>query len=100
MTYQEFQQKWGDTDPWNLEEEILEEYKNDQFDMWETVGFRDTYMSLIDPSEPYNGVPFKVLRRATTEEFGLICMPAWLIEFENGDQTHCYADEICNHECI
>lgn len=99
MTQEEFDRKWGDIDPWDIkDEDVLEQYKNDCFKMWEEIGFREKYQSLTDPNEPYNGIPFRVIRRAMKDEFDLICLPAWLIEFENGEQTHCYPDEICNVE--
>lgn len=96
MTRQEFHDKWGDTDPWDIENEnVLREYKEDCFKMWENAGFKERYMSKIDPDEPYNNTPFKVLRRATEEECELHCMPLWLVELYDGHTAYCGPDEIC-----
>ena len=96
MTPQEFKDKWGDTDPWDIEDEnVLRRYKEDCFKMWEKTGFKERYMSKVDPDEPYNNTPFKVLRRATEEEYELHCMPLWLVELYDGHTAYCGPDEIC-----
>ena len=86
-----------DIDPWDIENEnVLREYKEDCFKMWENAGFKDRYMSQVDPDEPYNNTPFKVLRRATEEECELHCMPLWLVELYDGHTAYCGPDKYVN----
>lgn len=95
MTQKDFDAKWHDIDVEKLSEERFREFKNDCFNMYETTGFLDAFDSPYDQQGEHNGMAFKVVRRATTEECDLEAMPLWLVEFENGDTAYCYPEEIC-----
>ena len=98
MTKKEFDKKWKGVDPDKLSDEQLQQFKQDCFAMYEQGGFLDTFNSPYDEQGEHNGMAFKVIRRATTEECDLEAMPIWLIEFENGDTALCYPEEICKVE--
>lgn len=95
ITQEEFNKKWNGTDPDNLSDEELQQFKQDCFEMYEQAGFLDSFDSPYDEQGEHNGMAFKVVRRATTEECDLEAMPLWLVEFENGDTAYCYPEEIC-----
>ena len=98
MTEKEFTAKWGGINIDNLSDEEFHEFKNDCFSMYEETGFIDRFDSPYDDEGEHNGMTFKVIRRATTEECDLEAMPIWFIEFENGDTAYCYPEEICKVE--
>lgn len=98
MTEKEFYKKWKDANPDKLSDEELRQFKQDCFEMYEQGGFLDTFDSPYDEQGEHNGMTFKVVRRATTEECDLEAMPLWLVEFENGDTAYCYPEEICKAE--
>lgn len=98
MTKKEFEKKWKDADPDKLSDEQLQQFKQDCFAMYEQAGFLDAFDSPYDEQGEHNGMTFKVVRRATTEECDLEAMPLWLVEFENGDTAYCYPEEICKAE--
>ena len=98
MTEKEFDKKWKDADPDKLSNEELRQFKQDRFEMYEQDGFLDTFDSPYDEQGEHNGMKFKVVRRATSEECDLEAMPLWLVEFENGDTAYCYPEEICKAE--
>ena len=95
MTQAEFNKKWGGISTDDMTDEQLVEFKNDCFEYYEGCGFLDKFDSPYDQEKEHNGMSFKVLRRATTEECDLDAMPIWYIEFENGDTAYCYPEEIC-----
>lgn len=97
MTKKEFEQKWGNIDPHELEVDKLTENKEDAFNMYEGIGFSDTFHSPYDDDTyNHNGKPFKVLRRATKEECDLEALPVWLVEFDGEQEPfYCYPEEIC-----
>ena len=49
-------------------------------------------------TDAFNNKPFKVLSRCKEGEWDLECLPAWNIEFENGDTLEAYPEEICKLE--
>lgn len=98
MTEKEFDKKWKGADTDKLSDEQLQQFKQDRFAMYEQAGFLDTFDSPYDEQGEHNGMTFKVVRRATTEECDLEAMPLWLVEFENGDTAYCYPEEICKAE--
>jgi hypothetical protein len=98
MTEKEFTAKWGDINIDKLSDEEFQEFKNDCYEMYEETGFIDKFDSPYDDEGEHNGMPFKVVRRATQEEVDIEAMPLWLIEFENGDTAYCYPEEICKAE--
>lgn len=98
MTKAEFDSKWKAVNVDDMTDEQLAEFKNDCFDLYESTGFLETFDSPYDDigggMHEHNGMKFKVLRRATTEECDLEAMPLWFVEFENGDTAYCYPEEI------
>lgn len=98
MTEREFNLMWGDVDIDLLPDEIFEQFKNDCFEMYEETGFIEKFNSPYDEEREHNGMKFNVLRRATTDEVDIECMPVWKIKFENGDIAYCYPEEICKVE--
>lgn len=98
MTKKEFDQKWGKVDVDTLSDAEFAQFKQDCFEMYEQTGFNEKFDSPYDDEHEHNGMAFKVIRRATTEECDLEAMPLWFIEFENGDTAYCYPEEICKIE--
>ena len=95
ITEYAFKQKWGNANQDEMSLKELTEFKEDCFKMYETYGFQELFNSPYDEPAEHNGMPFKVLRRATTDECDLEAMPLWYVEFENGDHAYCYPEEIC-----
>ena len=96
MTKTKFRLKWDDIDTDNLPDEEYREFKNDCFLMYETYGFSKTFHSPYDDEGEHNGKPFKVVRRATTEECDIEAMPIWVVEFVGETEPcFCYPEEIC-----
>ncbi len=98
MTEMEFKQKWEGINDDDMTDDQFVEFKNDCFSMYEETGFIDRFDSPYDDVGERDGMTFKVIRRATTEECDLEVMPMWLIEFENGDTAYCFPEEICKAE--
>ena len=98
MTETDFRNKWGGISPDDMTDEQFLEFKNDCYEMYEETGFIDKFDSPYDDEGEHNGMPFKVVRRATQEEVDIEAMPLWFIEFENGDTAYCYPEEICKAE--
>lgn len=102
MTEKDFNAKWGNVNVDDLTDEQFLEFKNDCFSMYEETGFLEKFDSPYDDigggMHEHNGMAFKVIRRATTEECDLEAMPLWFVEFENGDTAYCYPEEICKIE--
>lgn len=105
MTLEEFNKKWDmetytammeRKDDW---EEEYAKYLEDSYSMYEETGFAPTFKSIYSTTGQYDGLRFKVLRRATPEDgFDLECLPAWEVEFENGERFICLPEEICSIE--
>ena len=94
MTEEIFNKKWGDKDIDEMSDEEFVQFKNDCFQLYEDTGFLEKFDSPYDDGGEHNGMSFKVIRRATTQECDLEAMPIWFIEFENGDTAYCYPEEI------
>lgn len=86
----------------DMTDEELREFKDHCFDEYEKTGFIEKFDSPYDDigggEHEHNGMAFKVIRRATTEEVDIEVMPVWFVEFENGDTAYCYPEEICKIE--
>lgn len=103
MTVEEFNRKWDKetyTTMMERKDDWAEEYAKyleDCYSMYEDTGFAPTFKSVYSSyPEQYEGLRFKVLRRATPEDgFDLECLPAWEVEFENGERFMCLPEEIC-----
>lgn len=98
MTEKDFNAKWQHRQVDDMTDEELLEFKNDCFSVYEETGFLEKFDSPYDDEGEHNGMTFKVIRRATTEECDLEAMPLWFVEFENGDTAYCYPEEICKIE--
>ena len=73
-------------------------FVNYWFDQYEETGFLDKFHQVYDETEKFNGKPFKVLSRCKEGEWELGFLPAWNIEFENGDTLEAFPEEICKLE--
>ena len=100
MTEKDFNAKWLHRLVDDMTDEEFLDFKNDCFSVYEETGFLEKFDSPYDDEWEHNGMAFKVIRRATTEECDLEAMPLWFIEFENGDTAYCYPEEICKIEKI
>lgn len=61
----------------------------------ETTGFADTIRSTYTDQSSHNGKPFKVIRRAATEECDMKSMPQWVVKTEGSeDEVFCFPEEI------
>ena len=101
MNEEIFDKKWGDLDDrTELDDDKHREFVEDSFQLYEQTGFSDTFHSPYDDDTyNHNGKPFKVLRRATEEEYDLETLPVWLVEFEGEPEPfYCYPEEICKIE--
>ena len=102
MTEKKFNAKWQNKLIDDMTDEELLKFKDHCFSVYEETGFLEKFDSPYDDigggRHEHNGMAFKVLRRATTEEVDVEVMPVWLIEFENGDTAYCYPEEICKKE--
>ena len=99
MTEEELKDKWAGIDIDSLEDGQLRAYKDDCFKVYETSGFSKRFHSPYDENHEHNGKPFKVVRRATTDECDLESMPVWVVAFEDEKEPYfCYPEEICKIE--
>ena len=106
MTEKQFNEKWSRDAYSKLMEckenwrEEYAKYLEDCYSMYEETGFAPTFKSPYSGEvEVFEGMKFKVLRRATTEDgFDLETLPAWEVEFENGKKFMCLPEEICTIE--
>lgn len=79
-------------------------FVNDCYDLYEHIGFAETFETPYTDKEKYKGMKFTVLDRVKefSEEIkegnDLECLPMWKIQFENGDITEAYPEEICLEE--
>ena len=92
---EEYEKTWKDINIYELDNEQLCKCKNACFELYEKTGFLTFLDSpYVEDADEQNGTPFKVLRRATTDEADLEDMPIWLIQCENGEKAYCYPEEI------
>lgn len=77
------------------EERMFVEY---WFNNYEETGFLEKFHQVYDETDAFNNKPFKVLSRCKEGEWNLECLPAWNIEFENGETLEAYPEEICKLE--
>ena len=85
----------------DLTEDEERNFVNDCFDLYEHIGFTDTFGTPYTSEQKYVDMKFSVLDRvrdiSQDQENGvdLECLPMWNIQFENGDQMAAYPEEIC-----
>lgn len=100
MTEEKFEKKWGkNPDRDAMEDDELKRFISDCSLLYECTGFVEKFDSPYDDigggQHEHNGMPFKVIRRATVDDgVDLEAMPVWLVRFENGDEAFCYPEEI------
>lgn len=69
------------------------------FNKYEETGFLEKFHSVYGETEDYKGKKFKVLNRCKEgTRWDLETLPAWNIEFENGEKLEAYPEEICKLE--
>lgn len=94
-----FKAKWDGIDREDMTDEQLTAFMEDCFTLYETTGFADTIRSPYTDQSSHNGKPFKVIRRATTEECDMESMPQWVVKIEGSDEeVFCFPEEICKLE--
>ena len=83
----------------DLTEDAERKFVKDCFDIYEHIGFTDTFETPYIDEKKYVGMKFTVLSRVreSTNENGiyLSSLPMWNIQFENGDKISAYPEEIC-----
>ena len=85
----------------NLSEDEERSFVNVCFDIYEHIGFADTFGTSYTGEKKYEGMKFTVLGRVKeiTEDnengADLECLPMWNIQLENGDIMAAYPEEIC-----
>ena len=87
----------------DMDIETERKWISDMFDAYEKTGFVDTFSTpfdLLPGQEKYLGQKFKVVRRVEEgkDSWDLCCLPAWVIQFDNGDTLEAYPEEICKVE--
>ena len=65
MTFAEFEQKYKNFDVMTASFEDELSYRQDQFDMFETEGFTDTFQTPYEECSEYNGQKYELVRRAS-----------------------------------
>lgn len=108
MTNETFNKKWDKATFEDAYQELNElgnastkykSYINDCFDMFETEGFLDTFVTPYDQYADYNGQKYELIRRCTTEDgWDLEILPAWKIRFNDGYVIDAWPEEICKIE--
>ncbi len=101
----ELHKKYGFDNPNKSRDDLLEDeernFVNDCFDIYEHIGFAETFGTPYTGEKKYEGMRFSVLGRVEeiTEDkengADLECLPMWNIQFENGDIMAAYPEEIC-----
>ena len=76
----------------------IEEFIEDSFNLYEHYGFLEEFKTPYEELKDKVGLKFEVVKRATTDDFDLECLPAWLVKFENGETAHCFPEEITKLE--
>lgn len=78
------------------EEKTFVEY---WFNKYEEEGFLEKFHVVYGGMDDYKGKKFKVLSRCKEGTFwDLETLPAWNIEFEDGEKLEAYPEEICKLE--
>jgi hypothetical protein len=107
-TFEELHKAFGFDNPNQtrglLSYEEEQAYVEHCFDLYESTGFAETFATPYTDNEKYTGMKYTVLGRVKewTEESkegaDLECLPMWNIQFENGETTIAYPEEICVYE--
>lgn len=100
MNNKEFNEKWnGRAYDAMIASGDWSEYIGDCFDMYETEGFCDTFVTLYNQYAKYNGQRYELIRRSSPEDgWELESLPAWKIRFSDGVMIDAWPEEICKIE--
>ena len=84
----------------DLDTNTEREFVDDCYDIYENIGFAETFGTPYTGEKKYIGMKFSVLGRVkdiSEDENGadLECLPMWNIQLENGDIIAAYPEEIC-----
>ena len=82
----------------SFEEE--ERFVNNLFDEFEKEGFPKLFWTPYSDLSEYIDTPVKVVGRATTKDFDLECLPAWKVQFHDGNTGFAYPEEIISSEIM
>lgn len=96
MKYKDFEAlnaAYPDRDELSFEEELC--YVENAFDIYEGIGFTETFESPYEDYSRCNGMKFEVIRRMSDAEVDTIVLPKWLICVEDGTEIEAYPEEIC-----
>lgn len=106
--FKELHKAYGFDNPYrtrdNLTENEERNFVNDCFELYEHIGFAETFGTPYTGEKKYLGMKFTVLDRVKeiTEDkengADLECLPMWYIQFENGDKMAADPEEICLYE--
>lgn len=78
-----------------------QEWLADCYFLYEKEGFARCFWSQADDNKKYHEKPFIVIRRTEEKDgFDMECLPAWRIQFEDGEFLDAYPDEIIPSEMI
>ena len=70
-------------------------YLENALDIYEGIGFAETFESPYEDYSRCNGMKFEVIRRMSDVEVDTIVLPKWLIRVEDGTEIEAYPEEIC-----
>ena len=100
MTFAEFTEKYKGQDVMEMSFEDEYFYRQDQFEMYETEGFTDTFQTPYEECSEYNGQKYEIVRRASyvNGDCDMECLPQWIIKFEDGKEINAYPEDICKLE--
>ena len=94
-----FDEESGCRDRSDLPLEKEKSFVNDVFDLYEYIGFEDTFHTEAECYTRFNGMRFWVRKRASCDDsIDLQCLPQWHIAFENGEKIIALPEEICTAE--
>lgn len=83
-----------------LSEDEERNFVDDCFDMYERIGFAETFKSIYKKDSELTGMKFSIIGRVKEdvnrdEGMELAFLPMWNIKLENGDTTFAFPEEIC-----
>lgn len=71
-------------------------YVNKCYELYEKIGFAETFQSKDSDYRHYNGMRFKVLKNVSVNDnrYDLEVLPMWHIQLSNGAYADAYPEEI------
>ena len=75
-------------------------YINKCYELYEKIGFAETFESKDSDYRHYNGLKFKILKSVSVNDnrYDLEALPMWHIQLSNGAYTDAYSEEIVAFE--